>query len=65
MPAKSARREQPLVGKMALLPWQEHLMRPHDYVRVPPRVRHGFTNSGLGGLVFFVITAPADDEAPK
>lgn len=37
------------------------LMRAHDYVWVPPGVRHGFTNTGLGGLVFLVITTPADD----
>jgi mannose-6-phosphate isomerase-like protein (cupin superfamily) len=40
---------------------ERHLMRPHDYVYVPPGVRHSFTNSGLGGLVFFVITTPATD----
>ena len=38
-----------------------HLMRPHDYVYVPPGVHHSFTNTGLGGLVFFVITTPSDD----
>jgi quercetin dioxygenase-like cupin family protein len=37
------------------------LMRPHDYVYVPPGVRHSFTNTGLDGLVFLVITTPADD----
>ena len=39
-----------------------HLMRAHDYVYVPPGVRHSFTNTGLGGLVFLVVTTPADDE---
>ena len=38
-----------------------HLMRPHDYVYVPPGVRHGFTNTGTAGLVFLVITTPAED----
>lgn len=42
----------------------EHLMRAHDYVYVPPGVRHSFTNTGLSGLVFLVVTTPADDEAP-
>ena len=42
----------------------EHLMRPHDYVYVPPGVRHSFTNTGLSGLVFLVVTTPADDEEP-
>jgi quercetin dioxygenase-like cupin family protein len=39
-----------------------HLMRAHDYVFVPPGVRHSFTNTGLAGLVFLVVTTPADDE---
>jgi quercetin dioxygenase-like cupin family protein len=41
---------------------ERHLMRPHDYVYVPPGVRHSFTNTGLNGLVFLVVTTPADDE---
>ncbi|MSQ55855.1 MAG: cupin domain-containing protein [Betaproteobacteria bacterium] len=40
---------------------QEHLMRAHDYVYVPPGVRHSFANTGLDGLVFLVVTTPADD----
>lgn len=43
---------------------ERHLMRAHDYVYLPPGVRHSFTNTGLAGLVFFVVTTPADDE-PK
>ena len=39
-----------------------HLMRPHDCVYVPPGVRHSFANTGLAGLVFLVMTTPADDE---
>ena len=41
---------------------EKHLMRPHDYVYVQPGVRHSFTNTGLAGLVFLVVTTPADDE---
>jgi len=41
---------------------EKHLMRPHDYVYVPPGVRHSFTNTGTAGLVFLVVTTPADDE---
>lgn len=41
---------------------ERHLMRAHDYVYVPPGVRHSFTNTGLAGLVFLVVTTPADDE---
>lgn len=40
-----------------------HLMRTHDYVYVPPGVRHSFTNTGLESLVFFVVTTPAEDKA--
>jgi mannose-6-phosphate isomerase-like protein (cupin superfamily) len=44
---------------------ERRLMRPHDYVYVPPGVRHSFTNTGLAGLVFLVVTTPAhDQEAP-
>jgi quercetin dioxygenase-like cupin family protein len=42
---------------------EKHLMRPHDYVYVPPGVRHSFTNTGTDGLVFLVVTTPADDQA--
>ena len=40
----------------------KRLMRANDYVYVPPGVRHSFTNTGLHGLVFLVITTPASDE---
>jgi len=40
---------------------ERHLMRPHDYVYVPPGVRHSFTNTGTAGLVFLVVTTPAED----
>jgi mannose-6-phosphate isomerase-like protein (cupin superfamily) len=40
-----------------------HLMQAHDYVYVPPGVRHSFTNTGLQPLVFFVVTTPASDDA--
>jgi quercetin dioxygenase-like cupin family protein len=41
---------------------KRHLMRPHDYVYVPPGIRHSFTNTGTAGLVFLVITTPASDD---
>jgi quercetin dioxygenase-like cupin family protein len=41
---------------------EKHLMRPHDYVYVPPGVRHSFTNTGTSGLVFLVVTSPESDE---
>jgi mannose-6-phosphate isomerase-like protein (cupin superfamily) len=37
-------------------------MGAHDYVFVPPGVRHSFANTGLAGLVFLVVTSPAEDE---
>lgn len=40
---------------------EPHLMRPHDYVYVPPGVHHSFTNTGTSGLVFLVVTTPVDD----
>ncbi len=40
----------------------KNLMRPHDYVYVPPGIRHSFTNTGTQGLVFLVITTPASDD---
>ncbi len=38
------------------------LLRRHDYVFVPPGVRHSFTNNGLVPLVFLVLTTPVNDE---
>jgi len=38
------------------------LMRKHDYVFVPPGVRHSFTNNGLVPLVFLVVTSPVEDD---
>jgi mannose-6-phosphate isomerase-like protein (cupin superfamily) len=41
------------------------ILRKHDYVFVPPGVRHSFTNNGLVPLVFLVLTTPVEDgEAP-
>jgi mannose-6-phosphate isomerase-like protein (cupin superfamily) len=40
---------------------EKHLMRPHDYIWIPPGVPHDFSNTGTDGLVFLVITTPAHD----
>ncbi len=40
---------------------EQHLMRPHDYIWIPPGVKHGFSNTGTDALVFLVITTPAED----
>jgi len=37
---------------------REVRMRAHDYVWIPPGVRHSFTNNGLAPLVFLVVTTP-------
>lgn len=37
------------------------LMRRHDYVFVPPGVRHSFTNNGTVPLVFLVVTTLVED----
>jgi mannose-6-phosphate isomerase-like protein (cupin superfamily) len=29
---------------------------------MPPGVKHSFSNTGLAGLVFLVVTTPASDE---
>jgi len=50
---------------MLVLDGEPHLMRRHDYVFIPPGVRHSITNNGLVPLVFIVVTSPIDDhEAP-
>ena len=41
---------------------ERHLMRPHDYVYIPPGVPHSFANTGTAGLVFLVVTTPEADE---
>lgn len=44
---------------------ERKLMREHDYVYIPPGVRHSFSNTGLDTLVFLVITTPThDNEKP-
>lgn len=44
---------------------EKKLMREHDYVYIPPGVRHSFSNTGLDTLVFLVITTPShDNETP-
>ena len=37
------------------------LLRTHDYVFVPPGVRHSITNEGTQPLVFLVVTSPVED----
>lgn len=39
-----------------------HVVRPQDYIFIPPGVEHAIYNSGLKDLVFMVITSPPTDE---
>ncbi|MCS6877849.1 MAG: cupin domain-containing protein [Geminicoccaceae bacterium] len=41
------------------------IVRRHDIVYLPPGVRHAIENTGLGDLVFLVVTSPAEDEEPR
>jgi mannose-6-phosphate isomerase-like protein (cupin superfamily) len=44
---------------------ERRVLRRHDFVFVPPGVRHSVTNTGLVPLVFLVVTTPVEDgEAP-
>jgi quercetin dioxygenase-like cupin family protein len=47
---------------MLTMDGEAHLMRANDYVYLPAGVRHGLSNTGTTGLVFLVITSPANDE---
>lgn len=40
---------------------ETRMMRKHDYVFMPPGVRHSFVNTGLVNLIFLVITTPIED----
>jgi len=43
---------------------EDHVVRKHDFVFLPPGVDHAITNTGLVDLVFLVVTSPvADDTA--
>jgi quercetin dioxygenase-like cupin family protein len=39
----------------------EHHLTQHDYVWIPPGVRHSFVACGLAPLIFLVLSAPSDD----
>lgn len=41
---------------------ERFVVRPHDYIFIPPGVEHAIYNTGLRDLVFFVITTPPADE---
>ena len=38
------------------------VVRPGEFIFIPPGVRHAIYNTGQGDLTFFVITTPPEDE---
>lgn len=41
---------------------EKTLVKQHDVIFIPPGVRHGIENTGLGNLTFIVVTTPTKDE---
>ncbi len=40
------------------------VVRRHDVIQLPAGVPHRILNTGIGDLVFIVVTAPGSDELP-
>jgi mannose-6-phosphate isomerase-like protein (cupin superfamily) len=40
---------------------KKQIVRPKSFIFIPPGVPHGLHNTGVGNLVFFVITTPVRD----
>jgi mannose-6-phosphate isomerase-like protein (cupin superfamily) len=41
---------------------QNHVVRKHDVIYLPPGVEHMISNTGLVDLVFLVVTSPVSDD---
>lgn len=41
---------------------EKRVVRGHDVIFIPPDIEHAFHNTGLGQLVFLVITSPVTDD---
>jgi mannose-6-phosphate isomerase-like protein (cupin superfamily) len=41
---------------------ERRVVGKHDVMFIPPGVEHAITNTGLGNLVFLVVTTPVVDE---
>lgn len=41
---------------------QRHVVSAQDTVFIPPGVEHAIYNTGVGDLVFYVITSPPEDQ---
>ena len=42
---------------------EDHVVRRHDFIFLPPGVPHAISNTGLVDLVFLVVTSPVSDDA--
>ena len=42
---------------------KSQVVRKHDFIFLPPGIDHAISNTGLGDLVFLVITSPVSDDA--
>jgi quercetin dioxygenase-like cupin family protein len=42
---------------------EEHVVRKHDFIFLPPGVEHAIENTGTSDLVFIVVTSPVTDDA--
>ena len=40
---------------------EDHVVRKHDVIFLPPGVKHDIANTGLTDLVFIVVTSPVVD----
>jgi len=49
-------------GLLMEIAGQNHVVRRHDVIFLPPGVEHAISNTGLVDLVFLVITSPVTDE---
>ncbi len=41
---------------------EDHVVRRHDFIFLPPGVPHAISNTGLVDLVFLVVTSPVSDD---
>ena len=42
---------------------EDHVVRKHDVIFLPPGIDHAIQNTGLTDLVFLVATSPVSDDA--
>jgi mannose-6-phosphate isomerase-like protein (cupin superfamily) len=41
---------------------EDHVVRKHDIIYLPPGIDHAISNTGLVDLVFLVVTSPVGDD---